>query len=270
MVPTIARVADKRRDGPGVFSLDLVVDDGSWRGFLPGQFNMLSVFGVGEVPISLSGDPGNSRIAVHTVRAVGPVSSALVNLEAGEIVGLRGPYGVGWPIDAAVNEDVVVIAGGLGLPPVRPILYRLLAERQRYNRVTLLYGTRTPADILFLDEIAQWRQRLDIEVMVSVDRSDETWRGHVGVVTRLVPKADFDPTHTTAFVCGPEIMMRFGANALVTAGVKPNKIFLSLERNMKCAVGLCGHCQLGPVFVCKDGPVFDYERLKPLLAIKEL
>lgn len=271
MTPAVARVLARRQDGPDVFTLDIEVPPGGTDPhFAPGQFDMMTVFGVGEVPISFSGDPGDTGRLVHTIRAVGPVSAALTRLEPGDAVGLRGPFGVGWPMEEAAGRDVVVIAGGLGLAPLRPALYRLMAERERYGSFVVLYGTRSPGDILFRDEIEAWRRRLDVQIEVTVDHAMSDWRGHVGVVTTLLPRADFDPSSTTAFVCGPEVMMRFGASALADAGVDETSIWLSMERNMKCAVGFCGHCQFGPTFICRDGPVFRYDRLKPLLGIREL
>lgn len=270
MVPELARVVAKRQDTEDVWTLDLALENASWSGFVPGQFNMLSVFGVGEVPISFSGDPVDTSRIIHTIRAVGPVSTALTRLKEGAVLGLRGPYGVGWPMTEADGQDVVVIAGGLGMAPVRPVLYRLIAERQRYGSVALLYGARGPDEILFRDELSEWRRRLDMEVEVTVDHASDSWRGRVGVVTKLIKHADFDPFNTIAIVCGPEIMMRFAANALVDAEVPEERIYLSMERNMKCAIGLCGHCQLGPVFICKDGPVFTHQQLRGLMAVKEL
>ena len=269
MLPRIARVRRRRRDTADVFTLDVEPDDRAMA-FAPGQFNMLTVFGVGEVPISMSGDPGVTQPFIHTIRAVGPVSTALTNLRPGATLGLRGPFGAGWPVEAAAGHDVVFVAGGLGLAPLRPAFYRVLAERERYGNVVLLYGTRSPDDILFQREIESWRRRLDLEVQVTVDHALAGWHGHVGVVTRLIPRADFDPLHTIAFVCGPEVMMRFAIAALGDAGVPQEAIHLSMERNMKCAVGLCGHCQFGPTFVCRDGPVFRYDRLRGILNLKEI
>jgi len=270
MLPRVARVAKKTRDIPKVVTLVLEMEDGSRLGFEPGQFNMLSVFGVGEVPISISGDPAKSGGLVHTVRDVGMVSGALTRLAPGDIVGVRGPFGSSWPVSEALGGDVVVLAGGLGLAPVRPILYSLFNQRGRFGKISLLYGAREPEEILYRPELAKWRQRLDIEIQVTVDRADADWRGDVGVVTRLVPKAHVDPKQTVAFVCGPEIMMRYGCEALLDAGVAESSIYLSMERSMKCAIGLCGHCQLGPVFVCKDGPVFRRDQLGHLLTAKEV
>ena len=273
MVPRIARVRKRRRDAPLVFTLDIEPEETEERGatlFAPGQFNMLTVFGVGEVPISLSGDPLEPDRLIHTIRAVGPVSTALARLRPGDAVGLRGPFGAGWPMAEAVGKDVVVVAGGLGLAPLRPVLYGLFAERKRYGKIVLLYGTRSSDDILFRREIESWRRRLDIDIEVTVDHAVSGWHGHVGVVTTLISRAAFDPLHGIAFVCGPEMMMRFAIAALRDAGLGNELIYLSMERNMKCAIGFCGHCQLGPVFVCRDGPVFRYDRVRDLLALREI
>jgi NAD(P)H-flavin reductase len=268
MTPRIARVRRRWRDGPDVWTLDIADPDEA--AFAPGQFNMLTVFGMGEVPISVSGSPDEAGRLIHTIRAVGPVSTALTRLKRGDAVGLRGPFGTAWPTEAARGRDVVVVAGGLGLAPLRPALYRLLAERQRHGKLVLLYGTRDPAGILFRKEIEDWRRRLDVEIEVTVDRADRSWRGHVGVVTTLIPHVTFDPANTTAMVCGPEIMMRFAIAALGDAGIAPEAIFLSMERNMKCAIGLCGHCQFGGDFICRDGAVFPYDRVRARLGVKEL
>lgn len=236
--------------------------------FRPGQFNMLCAYGLGEVPISIAGvEPGALR---HTLRAVGGVTRALARLEAGEVIGLRGPYGSAWPLEAAQGGDLVIVAGGLGLAPLRQAIVEALAQRERYWRVCILYGTRTPADVLYGGELAAWAARRDVEFAITVDRASAGWGGEVGVVTRLVARAGFDPERTTALVCGPEIMMRFTAEALLKRGVPPAAIHLSLERNMKCAVGYCGHCQLGPHFICRDGPVLPWPRLAGLLEVPEL
>ncbi|MCP5039177.1 MAG: Ni/Fe hydrogenase subunit gamma [Rhodobacteraceae bacterium] len=268
MVPVLARVTNRVEEIPGVVTFE--INAPQWQGFAPGQFNMLSLFGVGEIPISISGPSFDSTTIIHTIRDVGAVSGAMATLEPGAMLGMRGPYGTAWPVEQARGRDVVVVAGGLGLAPVRPILYHLITNRANFGRVTLLYGARSPDEILFRNELSKWRAQLDMSVEVTVDHADATWRGHVGVVTTLFKGADFDPAKTTAFVCGPEIMMRFGANALTDAGVAPEDIHLSMERNMQCAIGLCGHCQIGPFFVCKDGPVFNWAQMKPLMAIKEL
>ena len=270
MLPLSARVRHRHHEVGDIFTLDLDLDGAPLPAFVPGQFNMLSVPGVGEVPISMSGDPADGSRHVHTVRAVGPVSQAIAALSTGDMLGLRGPFGVGWPMAAAAGGDVIVIAGGLGLAPLRSALYQLVGERGRYGRIWLYYGTRSPDDILFAHELHAWRGRFDMDVEVTVDHAPATWHGHVGVVTTLIARAGFAPARTIALVCGPEIMMRFAVTALRDAGLQDDTIFLSMERNMKCAIGLCGHCQLAPVFVCRDGPVFRYDRVAKYLALKEI
>ncbi|PPD44516.1 MAG: Ni/Fe hydrogenase subunit gamma [Methylocystis sp.] len=269
MVPQVAHVRGRRKDTPDAWTLDLELANGARLIYAPGQFNMLTAFGVGEAAISVSGDPAGGPL-IHTIRAVGPVSRALTALEPGDPIGVRGPFGVGWPMAQAEGKDVLLVAGGLGLAPLRPALYRLLGERARFGRVTLLFGARTPEDIVFRHEVESWRARFDIDVDVTVDHAASEWHGHVGVVTTLISRATFDPCNALAMICGPEVMMRFVAMALVEKGFGEDAIYLSMERNMKCAIGHCGHCQLGPTFICRDGPVFTYAQLKRFLAIKEL
>jgi NAD(P)H-flavin reductase len=238
--------------------------------FAPGQFNMLYVFGVGEVPISISGDPAKSETLVHTTRAVGTVTNAMWKLRNGDTLGVRGPYGTGWPLEEAKGKDVVIVTGGLGLPPLRPSLYQLLSQKQEHGKLVLLYGARTPEDIVYGQEIEQWRKRSDLALDVTVDRATGQWRGNVGVVTTLISKATFDPANTIAMVCGPEIMMRFTIAELQRRGIPDKSIYFSMERNMKCGFGFCGHCQFGPFFVCKDGPVFRYDRVKSFFGKGEI
>ncbi len=240
------------------------------KSFAPGQFNMLYAFGVGEVPISISGDPANREVLIHTTRAVGTVTNAIWKLRRGDIIGVRGPFGTSWPMEEAKGCDVVIVAGGIGMAPLRPPLYQLLSERREYGKAFLLYGARTPADLLYQREMEQWQARSDLQVDITVDRALRWWRGNVGVVTTLIPKADFDPASTIAMVVGPEIMMRFTVAELEKRGLADDKIYLSMERNMKCGFGFCGHCQLGPFFVCKDGPVFRYDRIKPFFGKGEI
>jgi NAD(P)H-flavin reductase len=259
------------RETGDTFTLTLApVAEPSLRSFAPGQFNMLYVFGVGEVPISICGDPGRSELLVHTIRAVGATTRALQRLQRGDQVGVRGPFGTSWPVDAAQGQDVVLVAGGIGLAPIRPALHHVLRHRALYGRVVLLYGARTPHDILYSSQLREWRGRFDAEVEVTVDRATIEWQGGVGVVTKLIQRSPFDPTSATAMICGPEVMIRFAALALERRGVTTSSIFVSMERNMKCAVGVCGHCQLGPHFVCKDGPVFRYDHIEPLFGLREV
>lgn len=231
---------------------------------------MLSVFGIGEIPLSISGDPADTGSLVQTIRAVGAVSTALASAEPGSMIGVRGPFGTSWPVDVAAGTDVVIMAGGLGLAPLRPALYALLKERERYNRVTLMYGARSPDELLFADQLSRWKSRFDLDVSLTCDQGNESWRGSVGVVTELVRRADFAPENATAFVCGPEVMMRFGTTELIRHDVAPEAIYVSMERNMQCGIGLCGHCQFGPTFVCKDGPVYGWPTVGTLMSLREV
>jgi len=238
--------------------------------FLPGQFNMLYAFPTGDVPISVSGAASRRDVLIHTIRAVGPVTRALAQLRRGDTVLVRGPFGVPWPVEKAVGHDLVLVAGGIGLAPLRPVLYHVLRHRRQFGRVVVLYGARTPSDVLYRRELAKWRSRTDLQLEMTVDRSDPSWHGDVGVVTQLLDRAHFEPANTIAMICGPEVMMHFSQLALAKRGVPDSQIFVSMERNMKCGVGSCGHCQLGPFFICKDGPVFDYPRIAPVFSVKEL
>ena len=271
MIPELFHVRGVRRETHDTFTLELQSGNGR-RDFLfsPGQFNMLYTHGVGEVPISISGDPQASATLVHTLRAVGAVTNSLAGLKKGDSVGVRGPYGSVWPVSESHGSDVVIVAGGIGLAPLRPVVYLLLADRDKFGTISILYGTRTPDDILYRDELEQWRARFDLDVSITVDQALSGWRGSVGVVSTLIPKIRCDAAKTVAFVCGPEIMMRFTALELHKRAIPIERIFVSMERNMKCGIGLCGHCQYGPAFVCKDGPVFPYSRLHSCLSRREV
>jgi NAD(P)H-flavin reductase len=236
--------------------------------FEPGQFNMLYAFGAGESAISIAGDPERPERLVHTVRAVGAVTRVLARIRRGDLVGVRGPYGRGWPLAAARDQHLVIVAGGIGLAPLRPVVLHALAHKKAFQSVSLIYGARTPSDLLYKRELARWSRRLRVEV--TVDRGDPGWEGHTGVVTKLISEVVRAPESTQVMTCGPEVMMRFVARELVALGVKQEHIAISTERNMKCGVGWCGHCQLGPYLLCRDGPTFSYDRIAPLLTIREL
>jgi NAD(P)H-flavin reductase len=268
LLPSTVRIGRVRRETADVATLELT--PASPFAFSPGQFNMLYVFGLGEVAISLSGDPAEEGRIVHTVRAVGAVSGAITRLRRNQVIGVRGPYGSCWPVAESEGSDMIVVAGGLGLAPLRPVIYHLLGNRERYGRVVVLYGARGPAEILYRRELEVWRRRLDIDISVTVDHAGPDWRGNVGVVPALIARAPVEPDHAVAMVCGPEIMMRFTVDALCRRGMAKDRLFVSMERNMKCAVGLCGHCQFGPAFVCRDGPVFRYDRIASLFSIREI
>ncbi len=270
MAPVVGCIRRRRRETQDTFTLEIELARKRAFPFAPGQFNMLYVFGVGEVPISISGDPAESDLVRHTTREVGVVTGAMRGLKEGDYLGVRGPFGSAWPVEEAEGRDVVVIAGGIGLAPLRPVLYHLMEHRERYNRVTILYGARTPEDILYQKELGRWSARLDVEVFATVDRATRTWHGNVGVITTLIPRAPFNPKNALAMVCGPEIMMHFCVRELHRRGVTSDQIFVSMERNMQCAIGLCGHCQYGPHFVCKDGPVFRFDQIDEFFSVREL
>ena len=269
LAPEPFRVAHSEQETADTWTLVLEPLEGAGPRIAPGQFMMVYAFGIGEVPISVSGPPNRPGPVVLTVRDVGAVTHAICTAAPGTVLGLRGPFGNHWPIEAAVGRHAVVVAGGIGLAPLRPAVLHALEWRAEYASVTVLYGARTPADLLYPAEHEAWRA-LGATVEVTVDAADGAWRGHVGVVPKLIGRASFDPERTTAFVCGPEIMMRFTVEALQAAGVPDERIMLSLERDMRCGVGLCGHCQLGPTLICRDGPVYSQAEIAPWLEVEEL
>jgi len=268
MVPVPFRVTRRRRELRDTWTLELEPVAGDRLLPAPGQFTMLYAFGIGEVPISVSG--GAEGPLVHTVRAVGAVTQAICASRPGDVLGVRGPFGNAWPVEIAAGSDVVIVAGGIGLAPLRPAVYHLLQHRGEYGEVALLYGARTPADLLYRSELQRLRGRFDLQVRVTVDTAEGGWQGKVGVVPQLVAGARFDPASTVALVCGPEIMIHYSAQALLERGVPPDQIYLSMERNMRCGLGHCGHCQLGPTLICRDGPVYRYDELERLMAVHEL
>lgn len=271
MVSQPYRVRAVFKETPDTFTLSLTPNAGSnGTTFQPGQFSMLWVFGVGELPISISGQPWQRDRLVYTVRSVGLATNALVSQKVSGGVGVRGPFGAGWPIEAARGHDVIVVAGGIGLAPLRPVIYHILRTRKEYGRLVVLYGSRSPRDLLYRKELTSWARQPDTQVLVTVDYGGLSWRGHVGVVTTLFKYARLQPARSVAMVCGPEIMMHFVTRELEIHGLKREDIYLSMERNMKCAVGFCGHCQYGPYFICKDGPVFPYENIRTQLEKYEL
>jgi len=270
MLPEPHRLERVRRETHDTFTLELKPAQGDVKPFAPGQFNMLYVFGTGESAISISGDPADTDTLVHTVRAVGTVTRAMQKLRRGDVIGVRGPFGSCWPVREAEGNDLVIATGGIGLAPLRPVIHHVLANREKYGRVALLYGARSPRALLFRRELERWRSRFDLEVEVTLDTASGDWRGNVGVVTRLIPAAPFDSLNAVALICGPEVMMRFSVLELQKRGLRDENIYLSMERNMKCAIGFCGHCQFGPTFICKDGPVFRYDAIRWLFGKREI
>lgn len=248
--------------------------DGEGYAFHAGQFNMLYLFGIGEIPISISSDPERPQRLAHTIRFVGRVTDAFRELKPGDEIGVRGPFGTAWPLHEAEGGDLLVVAGGLGVCPVRPAIESAMRHRDRFRRLILLVGAREPSLLPYQEELDWWlatMESLGVELHLTVDEATEPgWLHGVGVVTTLFPKAGIEPARTTAFVCGPEIMMRFAGKGLLEMGFPLDRVYVSMERNMQCAVKLCGHCQFGPHFICSDGPVFRYDRVWDLMEVREL
>ena len=270
MVMTTAVLKEKWSETPDTITYGFKLNDG--RGpadFKPGQFNMLYVYGAGEVPISVASSKGEGLLK-HTIRSVGRVTSVIPKIKVGEPIGLRGPYGSCWPTEKAYGKQLVLIAGGLGLAPLRPVVLDSLRETKMFREIKILYGAKTPQDLLFRPEYIGWRREMGAEFLVTVDKGDERWSGNIGVVTALLNKIDILPDETIAFVCGPEMMMKFSITELLKKHVAEESIYVSLERNMQCGIASCGHCQMGPFFVCEDGPVFSFARVKKFFARGEL
>jgi NAD(P)H-flavin reductase len=273
LVPVTAEVIEKRQEAKQVWTLALRIQDNTLRRsyqFHPGQFNMVYGFGVGEVPISIVSDPADPERLDHTIRAVGSVTDRLCELDKGETVGLRGPFGSWWPLDDARGRDVVIVTGGLGCAPVVAAINYIMQRRDAYGALKIFHGIKTPKDLLYRERFRAWQRAPNTEVYLTVDHPDRQWKYHVGVVTNLFEQVRIDPLRSTVMMCGPEVMMRYAVRDLLAQGVPADRIYLSLERNMKCAVGFCGHCQYGPMFICKDGPVLRYDRISRWFDIREL
>jgi NAD(P)H-flavin reductase len=270
MVPVLMKIKKISWETEDIYTLILEQENEEAFVFKPGQFNMIYAFAKGEAAISISSDPSKNSNISHSIHKIGYVTNALSQLKKGDMVGIRGPFGSSWPVDEAKGKDVVFVAGGIGLAPLRPALYHVFRNRKNYGRITLLYGARTPPDILYRVELEEWSRKHKIEIMTIVDRSDSFWKGNVGVVTGLFSYITVDPHSTLAMVCGPETMMKYCIDDLKSLGIPKHNIYLSMERNMKCAIGFCGHCQFGHNFICKDGPVFNYSHVKRIFDIHEI
>ncbi len=268
-IPVPYMVVDNRAETADTRTLTLEPAEGERIDYSPGQFTMIYPFGAGEVPISVSGDPSTPGRLVQTVRAVGAATGSICGVRPGEQLGIRGPFGRGWPPVGEIDGDLLIVAGGLGLAPLRPALYEALA-RPPAGRLILLYGGREPEGLLYRDELERWRHSDELECELIVDVAGTGWDGRVGVVTALIERAGIDPDRTTALLCGPEVMMRLSAEALLARGLPAERLFASLERNMRCAVGHCGHCQWGRSFICRDGPVFAWGELADRIGVREL
>ncbi len=268
LIPAKGIVEEVIDEVPDVRTLIIRVE-GEYKVPEPGQFNEIYVHGVGEAPISISDVYDDGRIA-HTIRAAGSVTQRMIDVSPGEVLGIRGPYGKGWPIDRLQGKNILIVAGGIGLAPLRPVIREIEKNRAKYGKLTLLYGARNPRLLLYKYEFSRYESVPNTEFLVTVDKPDAAWDGCVGVVTILLHRTEISPENTVALVCGPEIMMRFTVKELNKLGFRDNQIFLSLERRMRCGVGLCGHCQMGPYFVCKHGPVFPYWLIKKYFWVDEI
>ncbi|MCA8998249.1 MAG: FAD/NAD(P)-binding protein [Planctomycetaceae bacterium] len=266
-----AKICAVFEEVPGIKTYELELEPAGVRDeyrFQPGQFNMVYLPGFGESAISISSDPGSPGRLLHTVRAVGNVTNALARKQTGDQILLRGPFGSWWPLENCIGQDLIIACGGVGLPPLRPVIYEIVRRRKEFGDVSILYGARRPEDLLFTNEYESWR-KAGIQLEVTVDLGNLGWTGHIGVVPTLFERLDVSPAQTSVFTCGPEIMMRFVIQEAQDRGIASERIFLSMERNMNCALGLCGHCQLGPEFICKDGPVFSFDRMEPYFHMED-
>jgi NAD(P)H-flavin reductase len=264
----IARIIGKRKESPDIYTYRLRFEDEKVAesfSFAGGQFNMLYIFGVGEVPISIVSDPQDAHILDHTIRIVGRVTRVIGGMKVGDTMAVRGPFGNGWPLELARGKDIVVITGGLGCAPVVGAIEYLFRRRESYGAIRILHGVKTPRDLLYAERFKVWRQHPDTEVLLASDQPGRQWKNHVGVVTELFDMVSIDAENSIVMMCGPEIMMRMGARHLEARGIRQSDIYLSIERNMQCGVGLCGHCQIGPWFTCKDGPVMRYDKVADFL-----
>lgn len=270
-LPHEALIVERIQESPSIFTLRLKFTDPEVHtqySFQPGQFNMVYMHGVGEVAISIVSDPQDDSLYDHTIRAVGRVTRGLAKLQQGERVGVRGPYGRGWPMGGAEGRDVLIVTGGLGCAPVVAVINYVLRRRSRFGRLMIMQGVKHSDDLLWQQRYQEWARMPDTHVLVAADAAGKQWPWRIGRVTDHFDELGIDPRHTVAMMCGPEGMMRAATEQLVRRGVAETDVYLSMERNMQCAVGHCGHCQYGGHFVCKDGPVFSYAQIKPLFGVK--
>ena len=263
-----ATIINKQHESSDIISFRLQLNDLDTQKqfrFQAGQFNMLYAFGVGEVAISIVSDPDEPEYLDHTIRIVGRTTQVLGKMTVGDGIGIRGPFGVGWPMEEAKGKDVLVITGGLGCAPVIGAIEYMFRRRSQYGKIQILHGVKTPHDLLYRERFEEWRTHEQTEVFLTSDEPGKTWHDHVGVVTELFDRVHIDPERALVMMCGPEIMMRVSRRMLTQHGLRQDQMYVSLERHMECGIGLCGHCQLGPYFLCKDGPVMRFDRVIPFL-----
>ena len=264
-LPRVARVEDVRKFTDKEKYLRFRMEDGAGVEYRAGQFMEVGVFGKGEAPISICSAPGKGDGLEMCIRNVGDVTAALHALKIGDAVGMRGPFGNGFDMGTAAGMDLLFVAGGLGMAPCRGFILAALNDRSKFGRVTILYGAKTPPDLLFTEDLKEWAGRKDAEMHVTVDRPDKDWKGNAGVITTLFKKLHkVDPANTAAFIIGPPIMFKFAVLEALAMGMRKNHIYCSLERRMKCGMGKCGHCQIRNVYVCQDGPIFSYNEVMRL------
>ena len=262
--PTMCKVTGAKQITEMEKWYELEMPEGQSLGHGPGQFVEVSAFGIGEAPISISSSPSKNGKFELCIRQVGTLTNVLKNYETGDTMGIRGPFGKGFPIEKLFGKDILVVAGGIGLVPLRSLINYVLDNRQDFGRLMILYGAKTPDELLFKDELEMWKDRDDVELHVTVDQPDEAWSGNTGVITTLIPSLDLKLNTTIAAITGPPVMYKFVVMSLKSKQLPDDQIYLSLERRMKCGVGKCGHCQINGVYCCQDGPVFNYTDLKPL------
>ena len=267
-LPREAQIVARTEESPNTFSLHLQLTDAAPYSFAPGQFNMLYLYGSGEVPISIVSGSAEDGVLVHTIRALGRITKGLSALRVGDRIGLRGPYGRGWPMRAAEEHDLIIVTGGLGCAPAVSIIHHVLMHRERYGHLSILQGVKHTDDLIWREQYDAWAGLPDVEVLLAADVAEPGWRGHVGLVTALFDQLSLRAGQTVAMLCGLELMMRAAAQDLHERGLAADAIHLSMERNMQCAVGHCGHCQFGGHFVCRDGPVFAWPQVRELLGVR--
>lgn len=266
-LPLEAEIIERTQESPTIFTLHLRFLNPSHHDrfvFYPGQFNMLYLYGVGEVAISIVSDPEKKHILTHSIRAVGRVTRALAKLQTGDRVGVRGPYGRGWPLDQAKNKNIVVLTGGLGCAPSVSIIDYIVARRKQYGNLSILQGVKHSDDFIFRKKYAVWQKSPNTEIHIAADQAGPKWPWSVGYVTDMIHQINLVPENTVVMMCGPEIMMNTAINVFKKKDIPEHHIYMSMERNMECGIGQCGHCQYGGFFICKDGPIFAYSEIKEL------
>ena len=270
-LPHVAVIDERTQESPNIFTLRLQYEDTGMQEafeFSPGQFNMVTLFGVGEIPISIVNDPLDSHFFDHTIRVVGRVSEGMSRLQPGDRVGIRGPFGRGWPMERIKGQDVLLITGGLGCAPLVSVIRYLLRRREDYGHIHILQGVKHSDDLIWREQYNEWAKARDVRIMLAADVASKNWSGQQGMVTELIDQISLRSQRTVVLLCGPELMMLAAVATLRELGIPDNHIWFSMERNMQCGIGQCGHCQIGPQFVCQDGPVFCYSELADFFGAK--